>query len=233
MRISAHDAWIRALDFSPDTLYVASAGNDNTIRIFNTDTGEHIRTLSGHTDAILAIDYISEGPDNAILSASEDTDIGFWDADTSEMLGILEDHTGSVWSIELDSNGNYIVSAGNVVFLWDFSPDDIEKFTLDGPVGEVHAAAFSPDNRYVVAAGEDMAVYIWELATRRQVARLTGHTDEVWSLEISPDGKWIATGSTDQTIKIWDLNAAVRGTATSHRRPDPGAIAVIPFALGE
>ena len=96
MRISAHDAWIRALDFSPDTLYVASAGNDNTIRIFNTDTGEHIRTLSGHTDAILAIDYISEGPDNAILSASEDTDIGFWDADTSEMLGILEDHTGSV-----------------------------------------------------------------------------------------------------------------------------------------
>jgi hypothetical protein len=44
----------------------------------------------------LAIDYISEGPDNAILSASEDTDIGFWDADTSEMLGILEDHTGSV-----------------------------------------------------------------------------------------------------------------------------------------
>ena len=149
------------------------------------------------------------------------------------MLGILEDHTGSVWSIELDSNGNYIVSAGNVVFLWDFSTDDIEKFTLDGPVGEVHAAAFSPDNRYVVAAGEDMAVYIWELATRRQVARLTGHTDEVWSLEISPDGKWIATGSTDQTIKIWDLNAAVRGTATSHRRPDPGAIAVIPFALGE
>ena len=75
---------------------------------------------------------------------------------------------------------------------------------LRGHTDEVFAAAFHPDGTRLATAGRDRAVWLWDLATGQEVARLQGHTSYVWSLAFSPDGTTLASGSGDFTVRLWD-----------------------------
>ena len=57
--------------------------------------------------------------------------------------------------------------------------------------------------------GADSAIYdqsarVWDVATAREILRLSGHTDGLWSVAFSPDGTKIVTSSRDKTARIWD-----------------------------
>jgi WD40 repeat protein/serine/threonine protein kinase len=45
---------------------------------------------------------------------------------------------------------------------------------------------------------------IWEIATGRCLARLTGHQGSIQSAAFSADGRWLATGATDGTVRVWN-----------------------------
>ena len=87
---------------------------------------------------------------------------------------------------------------------------------LDRPHRQVFAAVFHPDGKRLASAGRDRAIWLWDLATGQDVARLEGHTNYVFSLAFSPDGKSLASGSGDGTVRIWDTAAA--GPAHQARR---------------
>jgi hypothetical protein len=73
-----------------------------------------------------------------------------------------------------------------------------------GHTDEVFAAAFHPDGTRLATAGRDRAIWLWDLATGQEVARLQGHTSYVWSLAFSPDGATLVSGSGDFTVRLWD-----------------------------
>ena len=74
------------------------------------------------------------------------------------------------------------------------------------------AVAFSPDGqRLAVASG--IGVWLYDVATFRERALLTGHTRDVNAVSFSPDGTMLATGSSDGTVRLWDV-ATEREIAT-------------------
>ena len=87
---------------------------------------------------------------------------------------------------------------------------------LRGHTDEVFAAAFHPDGSRLATAGRDRAVWLWDLATGEEVARLPGHTSYVWSLAFSPDGNTLASGSGDFTVRLWDT-APLKTRYQAHR----------------
>ena len=74
--------WIHSIAFSPDGHLIASGGRwQISISLWNAITGEHLRTLIGHTDDIHSVAF---SPDGRILaSGSEDGTVRLWKLSTT------------------------------------------------------------------------------------------------------------------------------------------------------
>ena len=84
---------------------------------------------------------------------------------------------------------------------------------MDPPARVVGALAFSPDGKYLAAGfgsrttlaqgTSAFPLTVWEVATRRLIRSLAGHTGYCVSLDFSRDGRLLASGSHDGTAILW------------------------------
>ena len=68
--LTGHGDDVNSLSFSPDGNTLASGSLDNTVRLWDVDTGAVIRTLTGHTSSVRSVSF---SPDRNTLAS------GSWD----------------------------------------------------------------------------------------------------------------------------------------------------------
>ena len=69
--------------FSPDGKRIASGSDDNTVRLWDADTGQPVgQPLTGHTDTVTSVAFSPDG--KRIVSGSGDNTVRLWDADTGQ-----------------------------------------------------------------------------------------------------------------------------------------------------
>ena len=73
------------------TNQVVSASTDKTIRVWDPNTGECLRKLTGHTADVRALVRL---PGDKIASASYDKSVRIWDVETGACIKELAGHTG-------------------------------------------------------------------------------------------------------------------------------------------
>lgn len=110
----------------------------------------------------------------------------------------------------LEPEGN-----GAAARLWDAATGRL-VWELKHPY--VQHAAFSPDGRRVVTAGDDQRVVIWDVASGARIAELEDHEGRVVHVEFSADGRWFATAGRDGTDDTVRIRSAADGkpAATLH-----------------
>jgi len=67
--------------------------------------------------------------------------------------------------------------------------------------------ALSPNGETVASGSRGGMVKLWNIETRKVIAKWTGHTKEVWSLCWSRDGGRVVSGSLDGTARMWDVES--------------------------
>src|SRR5262249_22504427 len=83
---------------------------------------------------------------------------------------------------------------------------------LTGDLVGLYCVNFSPDSRYLIAGGgsfqpapgREHRALVWDLRTRKQIARLEGHTRAVIGAAFAPKNALVATSSADNTVRVWD-----------------------------
>jgi WD40 repeat protein len=80
--------------------------------------------------------------------------------------------------------------------------------TLDGRDGEIRSVAFASDGKTLAAGTRYGAVRVWDVATGRQEACLTGHAGDVWGVAFAPHSKTLVSGDGDWDrpgdVRVWD-----------------------------
>ncbi|KAG8704869.1 hypothetical protein FRC09_003279 [Ceratobasidium sp. 395] len=200
---------LSTLAYSPNGAYLVSGSHDNnTIQIWNPDTGDAVgQLLGGHAKSVSSIACSPDGV-HILSGSSWDKTIRLWNARTGQVVGQPLNHTDSVKSVAYSPNGAYIVSlTDNTVYIWDAHVRYAVAQPVEGHTDCVNSVAYSHDGAYIVSGSDDNTVRIWNSRTSQAVGQpLQGHTDSICSVAYSPDDRHITSGSGDDTIRIWDAH---------------------------
>ncbi len=197
---------VHAIALSPtEPMLVSSSGT--TIKLWDVQTGQPLRTLTGHLDVVYCLVISPDG--KLLISGSADKSIRLWDLATGQRLGAIAIHTDTVLSLALSPDGRTLASGSlyDPIKLWNLEANR-EIASLSGQAGRIESLAFSPDGAQLASGSNDSSIALWDtrlenLVTGRELRLLKGHAQSVVALAFEPDGKTLGSGSWDGTVKLW------------------------------
>ncbi|KAI0469031.1 vegetative incompatibility protein HET-E-1 [Xylaria cf. heliscus] len=195
--LEGHRYSVSSVTFSPNGKFVASASNDETIRIWAVDTGDLLQTLEGHIGEVYSVAFSPDG--KSIASGSRDVQL--WAVDTGKLLHTFECHNGRVNSVAFSSDGKSVASVlkDKMVQLWTVTGHPLQ--TLEGHSKSISSVTFSPNSQLVASGSGDQTIRLWDTGTGSLLRTLRVFYHSVYSVAFSPDGKLLVSGSRD--VDLW------------------------------
>jgi WD40 repeat protein len=168
--IDAHENAAQAVAYSSSARgqLLATGGADKTVKLWNLDTLDRVRTYRGHRDFVTALAFSPDG--KLLASAGLDGPIRIWSTSSSRLVRRLYGHKASVGGLAFSPQGDLLVSAGadGQVRIWDFHSGRTSR-TIMGHTGGVKAVSVSPDGQRIASAGDDGIVRLWANPIQRPV----------------------------------------------------------------
>ena len=85
------------IKFSPNSRFILASTQDSTVRLWNVQTSNCVKTYKGHTNRTYSI-FVDFAPGGKhIISGSEDCKVYIWDLQTREIAQTLEGHRGRIF----------------------------------------------------------------------------------------------------------------------------------------
>ena len=207
-QLFGHSDVVRSVVFSPDGFLIASASDDESVRIWRSDTGRNTALIL-HTSKVNAVAY---SPDGQFLASYEDKTTRLWHGTSGEPVRVY--HREWIYSISFLPDGTKLAIGGVAnIELWDHQSGNIiaslkAHGTFIGPI------YFSPGGDFMVTVGLDGTTRVREmrhLNSKDAVATILhydrGNVFSPGPVILSPDGMYIACAS-DRAIRILGVDGS-------------------------
>ena len=210
---SRHLGIVNSAAFDPSGTRIVTAGEDQTARVWNAQTGAEEQRLIGHTGPVHSAVFNAQG--TPVLTASDDGTARIWDAISGEELIRLTLKT-KVYSAQFDAQGDRVVTAGEdqTARIWSVRTGK-ELIRLRGHTAAINSASFNLQGTHVVTASDDRTARIWDAASGKEILRLSDHWGSVRSAAFDADGQRVVTTGLDGIARVWaaDTGAQLNGWA--------------------
>ncbi len=196
--------YIFDFSYSPDGTRFA-VGCTIGIWLYDTQTGEEINFLKGHSYYVSGVDYSPDGSTLASYSDWNDYTIRLWDPDTGELKALLTGHAADISSLVFSPDGKTIASGSKdkTIRLWNGVTGEL-KATLEGHTDKINTLAFNPDGKTLASGGSDEVIRIWDVSTSELLLVFAAHANSIDFLMYSPNGEILISQGRDNNVCLWD-----------------------------
>lgn len=198
---TGHNDQINAVAWSPDGQKIASASNDNTVKLWNAlQEGGTSFAYWNHQRNVNAVTWSPDG--QMIASASDDRTVRLWRPDGTD-IGVFTRHNDSVRTVGWSPDGKYLASgsADTTVYVW--MPQSLNGGNNNnGDNGNNNNNGDNGDNGNHNNNISGMNASNW-LDRGTPIATFSEHNGTVNTLAWSPNGQLIASAGDDRTVRIW------------------------------
>ncbi|TMW63890.1 hypothetical protein Poli38472_014800 [Pythium oligandrum] len=222
--IRSPEGFVQCAEHLPKLEQFIVASSDLQFRFYDDTTLRLLKSCHTPTSQT-CLKWYPESP--TLFSAGVSGTVYAWDADRMEekhhMGGesrgrvLTRSHDDMVLDLLTLPTLESLASASmdRTIRLWDVHTGK-HKQQLDGHTKGVRALAYSSEYRFLVSAGFDFDVLVWNPYVDQLILRLHGHNNSLCGVEIIPDTPQIITADVDGVFKVWDIrNFACMQTFTA------------------
>lgn len=213
-----HDGRVMSVAFTPGSRHVISAGNDQTIRVWEVDAACDGATprKSPQVDRRAFADNRRQ-----FAAAYSDNTVALWSFESGALLSRFKGHADVVECLEFCPTGQLLASASRdgTVRCWDSQSFSCCAELTAQQLGSspsnpsrILRVRFSPNGHQIALGTDRGTVLVWDVKTQSEVARLThpyhgsaSGIDDVYGIAFTPDGEQLAAGLKNRNVIIWDV----------------------------
>jgi WD40 repeat protein len=165
-------------------------------------------------------------PRTRAISRVLDLDAHVWNLETHKSVQDLKEES-RVTKVEYSPKGTYVLTASTngTAHLWrtsetsdwtkvrELKPSEVKG---DEDPGSILAAAFDPDEKYVVTAQSTGNVLVWDVFTGKNIRTIKAHDKGVTSVAFNATGDRLVTTSSDATARVWTIEGKNISTLGGH-----------------
>jgi WD40 repeat protein len=176
---------------SPDGRLVLTSIADQTVQVWETDSGKLRHTLKPILGPIEPLAVSPNGKQALTTALWTSAHLELWDLEAGRSLGRWQVEKGLTLGgpVIFTPDGRLVIlgRSDGALVVWDVAAKRA-RLTLRGHAGWARSLAVSPDNRLLASTAKDGTVRLWDLATGDERACLFGLDDGTDWLAVTPDG---------------------------------------------
>ena len=199
-----HTSWIGRIAFSPDGQLLATPSDDETIRIWEVETGKCLHVLEGNQKALYAA--VAQNSSMLAIGTSDQT-VQLWDPKSGEGLGEIKALSESVCAIAIRPQGDLLASCGSYggLRLWSLESRACVHTCSHHP-SSVTCLSFSPDGLTLVSGGKDGTLRFFD-AEYGEFLHGTSVKTRIHGISHDPTGRFLASCGIGPSLQIWDAKS--------------------------
>ncbi|EHK45928.1 hypothetical protein TRIATDRAFT_283530 [Trichoderma atroviride IMI 206040] len=203
--LEGHSDRVNSAVFSHDSKLVVSDSDDETVRIWSTETGECRHILDGHSSS--AKSAVFSHNSELVASTLSDNTARIWSTETGECRQILKGHSDSVTIVTFSHNSELVATTSydKTVRIWSTETGECKQ-VLKGHGDIVNSVMFSHDSELVAITSDNKTVQIWNTRTGEDKLVRKGQGNPPKSAALSLNFSLVALAYEDNTVQIWSTN---------------------------
>ena len=195
-----HQKCIRSIQIIEESSKLISSSQDGTIKIWDLETGECLKTLEDHADWVTSILIHN----SKLITCSSDKTIKIWNLDNYQCIETLNNYSSVSCLLSL-SNDFLASGLGDCsINIWNLTEKNILK-TIKAHTMWISFLTKTHDFTKLISCSDDKTIKIWSLESFKLLKELNGHSDRIICLKVLNNGH-LLSGSVDQTIRLWTID---------------------------
>ncbi|KAI8473364.1 MAG: WD40-repeat-containing domain protein [Monoraphidium minutum] len=207
-----HTKGVRDVNFTTDGSRFISVGYDRVMRLWDTETGQVVRTLNNGKQHYCGVFHPEADKQNVLMTGCQDKKIYQWDLETGDVMQEYNYHLGAVNAVTFFDDGRRFVSSSDDKSLrvWEFGIPVQIKYIADPSMHSMPSLTLAPNKQSVLAQSLDNQVVTYTCSKDRfkqnRKKTFKGHNTAGYACQVnfSPDAKYVLSGDSEGRAFFWE-----------------------------